>query len=87
MTLVNVTLENGQVIKFETADQQDYGVSHSVDIAGVLMIESRRVTDGGELVTTRYRYSPGAWHSIEETDSSMNCTVPPWLSGVIDARY
>jgi hypothetical protein len=84
MSAISVTLSNGHVIEFEAGDAtQDVSTSYAVDGAGVLTIESRRMKSAGELVITHQRFSPAAWHCVEEADMSVPCAVPPWVSGVI----
>lgn len=80
---VSVTLHDGRVIKFEMNDAAQDGTSYSVDSAGVLTIESRRIKTAGELVVRHQRFSPAAWHCVEEADVDLPCAVPPWVSGVV----
>jgi hypothetical protein len=88
MTAVSVTLNNGQVIEFEANDAtQVAGRSYSLDSAGVLTIESRQISAEEELVITYRRFSPAAWHCVEEADSPIPCVVAPWHAGVIGSRF
>lgn len=87
---VSVTLSSGRVIKFDTRDGAQQGMSYSVDGAGVLTIESRQIGHMGRSVITYQRFSPAAWQCVEEAHaeephSETSCAMPAWLSGVVGA--
>lgn len=90
MACVNVTLNDGQVIKFEmdlAAENAD--TSYSVDGAGVLTIvstrtgECRRHKGASKLTVAQQRFSPSAWRSVEEVYTLTSSAQPVWAAGVI----
>ena len=84
MTTVNVTLNNGKVIRFETDEATaESGTSYDVDGAGVLTIASREQSTSGEFVITHQRFSPSAWYQVEEVETLAPCSPPPWTQGVV----
>ncbi|WP_133297018.1 hypothetical protein [Mycobacterium uberis] len=82
--MVTVTLSNGRVIGLETdGTEHEASGSYAIDDTGMLMVESRKVKNTGEVVVTCQCVSPATWQCVAQDHATGYLDVPPWTVGVI----